>query len=95
MEGAESFIREELDAYRRGDPEYHRRNNYTPHYSEQELMDYVTECNSPKHEASNTFEFGSLFNDGELKYIGKAEDREDCHLLWDIKEEVVKIYEIK
>ena len=85
MEGAESFMREELDAYRRADPDYQRRNSYTPKYSHEELRDYVHRCNYPEEyaeeETENTFEFGALYNDGKLKYIGKAKDREDCHLL--------------
>jgi len=94
MEGAESFIREELEEYRRKDSEYQRRNNEPLKYNYEELRDYVNKCNNPEPEAHDTFEFGSLFNDGKLKYIGRAKDREDCHLLWDIKEEIVKIYKI-
>ena len=71
------------------------KNHYVRHYSDEELMAYVKKCNNPEPEVLNTFKFGSLFNDGELKYIGRAKGKEHCHLLWDIKEEIVKIYEIK
>ena len=95
MDGAESFIREELESYRRKDSEYQRRKNEPLHYNHEELRDYVNKCNNPEPETHDTYEFGSLWNDGTLKYIGKAKGREHCHLLWDIKSEIIMIYKMK